>query len=178
MIDQLSKICYTENIYDLIDVVPYLNNTKFITDSLKSKSLEILADKKDFVEQMGFKIVDGQTSFSKSKDVLYPSERYLKSYIKNNSLYKHHISQNSTIGYNRKVEIDAYYNLDLRDFDFVFNSKEVKPVIQFIYEINYGFIKRDREAEAEAKALRQEENKKKKEIYIMDKNGKIRPVNF
>ena len=46
------------------------------------------------------------------------------------------VAQNATINYNRKVEIDAYYNLDLRDADYVFNAQEVKPVIQFIYEIN------------------------------------------
>ena len=76
------------------------------------------------------------------------------------------------------MEIDAYYNLDLRDADFVFNSKEVKPVIQFIYEINYGFIKRDREEEARLKELRVEERKTKKNIFILDKNGKMREVTF
>ena len=73
-------------------------------------------------------------------------------------------SQNSTINYNRKVEIDAYYNLDLRDADYIFNSQEVKPVIQFVYEINYGFIKRDREEEARIKEARKMENQKKKTI--------------
>lgn len=178
LVDQLTKICYEEKIYDLIDITPFITETKFIKDSLKAKSLEILNDKKDFVAQLGFKITDGKTNFQKNTNVIYPSERYLKSYINNNSIYKHHISTNSTINYNRKVEIDAYYNLDLRDVDYVFNSKEVKPVVQFIYEITYGFVKRDREAEAEAKALRKEQQKQKKEIYIMDKNGKIRAVNF
>jgi len=51
-------------------------------------------------------------------------------------------------------------------------------VIQFIYEINYGFIKRDREEEARLKELRVEERKTKKNIFILDKNGKMKEVTF
>ena len=54
-------------------------------------------------------------------------------------VYKHHIAQNSSISYNRRLEIDAY-NLDW-DADFV-HVQEVKPVVQFIYEIDFGFAKR------------------------------------
>ena len=103
---------------------------------------------------------------------------YIKSYISNSSLFKHHISQNASINYNRKVEIDAYYNLDLRDADYVFNSHEVKPVIQFIYEINYGFNKRDREEEARNLENQKIESQKRKTIFILDKNGKMSEVKF
>jgi hypothetical protein len=178
IIDRLSKICFDHNIYDLIDVVPFLKSSKYIEDSLAEKSIDILNSKKQLAQEIGFEIIDGKPFFEKIKNTIYPSERYLKSYINNSSLYKHQISQNSTINYNRKVDIDAYYNLDLRDADFVFNSEEVKPVIQFIYEINYGFIKRDREAEAEAKNLRKEKNQRKKTIFILDKNGKMKEVQF
>lgn len=178
MIDRLSKICFDHHIYDLIDVVPFLKSCKHIEDSLAKKSVDILNSKKQLAKEIGFEISDGKPFFEKRKNTIYPSERYLKSYINNSSLYRHQISQNSTINYNRKVDIDAYYNLDLRDADFVFNSEEVKPVIQFIYEINYGFIKRDREAEAEAKVLRKEKNQKNKTIFILDKNGKMKEVQF
>ena len=178
MVDQLTRICFKYNIYDIIDIVPFIKNSKYIEDSLYSKAIEILNSKKKLAQKIGFEIQDGKPFFEKNKNVIYPSERYIKSYIQNSSLFKHHISQNSTINYNRKVEIDAYYNLDLRDADYIFNSQEVKPVIQFVYEINYGFIKRDREEEARIKEARKMENQKKKTIYILDKNGKMREVNF
>ena len=178
IIDRLSKVCFDHNIYDLIDVVPFIKSSNQIEDSLAKKSVEILNSKKQLARNIGFEISDGKPFFEKRKNTIYPSERYLKSYINNSSLYRHQISQNSTINYNRKVDIDAYYNLDLRDADFVFHSEEVKPVIQFIYEINYGFIKRDREAEAEAKAIKKENDKRKKNIFILDKDGKMREVKF
>lgn len=177
-IDELSRICFTHEIYDIIDIVPYLNNTKFIEDSLASKSLEILSFKKTIAQDIGYIISDGKIYFDKKRNTIYPSERYLKSYIANNQLYRHHISQNSTISYNRKVDIDAYYNLDLRDADYVFNAHETKPVIQFVYTISYGYIQRDREEEARLKEERDLAEKKKKEIYILDKNGKMKQVTF
>ena len=68
--------------------------------------------------------------------------------------------------------------MDLRDADYVFNANEVKPVIQFIYEINYGFLKRDRDEEARVKKERELLEKTKKHIYILDENGKLRKTTF
>ena len=177
-VDQLTKICFDHNIYDLIDIVPFIKNTKNIEDSLSKKAVAILNSKKQLAQEIGFQLQDGKPFFEKNKNIIYPSERYIKSYISNSSLFKHHISENANINYNRKVEIDAYYNLDLRDADYVFNSHEVKPVIQFIYEINYGFNKRDREEEARNLENQKIESQKRKTIFILDKNGKMREVKF
>jgi hypothetical protein len=177
-IDALSKICFEANVYDLIDVVPFINNVSHIMDSLEAKSLSILKERKDFATEIGYQIQDGKASFQQGHSVLYPSERYLKSYIQNNSLYKHHISQNSTINYARRVEIDSYYNLNLKDADFIFNASEVKPVIQFVFTIEYGFVRRDREEEARLKEEQELKSKEKKTIYILDKDGKMREVKF
>jgi hypothetical protein len=51
-------------------------------------------------------------------------------------------------------------------------------VIQFIYEINYGFNKRDREEEARNLENQKTESQKRKMIFILDKNGKMREVKF
>lgn len=177
-VDDLSRLCFQENIYDIIDITPYINLTKHIEDSLSNKSIEVLNQKKKLARDIGFEIVDGKASFQKKKNTIYPSERYLKSYINNSSVYKHHISQNANINYNRKVDIDSYYNFDLRDADVVFHSKEVKPVIQFIYEINYGFLKRDREQEARDKEEQERLEKRRKDIYILDEKGKMKKVAF
>ena len=178
MVDQLTKTCLKHDIYDLIDIVPFIKKSKHIEDSMSFKAIEVLNSKKKMARDIGFEIQDGKPFFEKKKNIVYPSERYIKSYINNTSLFKHHIAQNASINYNRKVEIDAYYNLDLRDADYVFNAQEVKPVIQFIYEINYGFIKRDREEESRIKAARKLEKEETKTIFILDKNGKMREVKF
>lgn len=68
--------------------------------------------------------------------------------------------------------------MDLRDADFVFNANEVKPVIQFVYEINYGFLKRDRDEEARIKEEKELLEKRKKDIYILDKNGRLKKASF
>lgn len=176
--DQLSRVCLNYDIYDLVDINPFINNVDFIEDSLINKSVEVLNKKKAFAEKLGFSINDGKPSFNKKKTTIYPSERHLKEFIRNRSLYQHNFSQNSTIGYNRQVDIDNYYNIDLHKSDYIFNAKEGKPVIQFVYDISYNYVKRDREAEALAKELREEERKQKKDIYILDKNGRVRKATF
>lgn len=178
ILDHLSRICFNLNIYDIIDITPYIDNVTYINDSLSEKSIKILNNKKSLAREIGYIIEDGKPSFEKKRRTIYPSERYLKSYIKNSSIYRHHISQNSSTIYNRKVDVDNYYNLDLRDADYVFNANEVKPVIQFIYEINYGFLKRDRDEEARAKEEKELLEKTKKHIYILDKNGQLRKTTF
>ena len=52
------------------------------------------------------------------------------------------------------MSADKYFNLHLKDADYVFNAKETNPAIQFQYQINYGFVKRDREKEKEEKERR------------------------
>ena len=177
-VDHLSRVCFEESIYDIVDITPYLHDVKYIEDSLTRKTIAVLNAKKSLAREIGFEIEDGKADFQKNKNTLYPSERYLKSYIQNTTMRKHHISQNSNINYNRKVDVDQYYNLDLRDADYVFNSKEVKPVIQFMYSINYGFLKRDREEEARLKQQREIEQSRKKDIYILDKKGRMRKAAF
>lgn len=178
IVQELNQICLQHSIYDIIDITPYLINVKSIHDSLAAKSVEVLNFKKQLGRDIGFTMSDGKPSFSKQQNVIYPSERYLKSYINNSTLFKHHISQNSSTHYNRRVDVDTYYTLDLRDADFVFNSKETKPVIQFYYEINYQFVKRDREAEARQVEMEKERLEKQKNIFILDKDGKLKEITF
>jgi len=126
---QLHKTCLVFGIHDIIDARAYLNNSKPIYDSLAFKTKQILDMKKKLCTEIGWSFTGGKISFTEFKDVYYPSERYLKSSIANSSLYKHHVSQNSTITMERRVNIDDYFHLNLKDADYVFNAENASPVI-------------------------------------------------
>ena len=175
-IRELSKNCLDFGIYDLIDAQAYLDNSKVIYDSLSNKTVDILNMKKKLCSDIGWTFSGGQTSLTKFKDVFYPSERYLNTYIQNATLYKHHISQNSTMNMERKVDVDNYYNLNLKDADFVFNANTTNPVIQFYYQLNYTYTKTDTEAEMRDKIRKEEEKKQDKLFYIIDKSGNLKKV--
>lgn len=175
---KLAQKCLEFGIYDLINAEAYILDSKIIYDSLSVKAIDILNMKKDFSTKIGWSFTDGKVTFSKLKDVIYPSERYLSSYITNGSLYKHNVSQNATLSLNREVEVDNYFNWNLKDADFVFHSNETNPVIQFYYQINYTYTKKDTEQEMREK-IKEEETKKPENIfYILDKNGSFKKVDM
>ncbi|MFZ9848388.1 MAG: hypothetical protein ACO3EE_09600 [Flavobacteriales bacterium] len=166
----------------MVSAEAYLNNSAPIYDSLSMKALEFINKKKKLCVDLGWIFDDGKPSFSKSSEVHYPSDRYLKSYINNQSVYKHHLAENSNITYSRTVNADKYFNLNLKDADYVFNAKETNPVIQFQYQINYGYVKRDREKEKEEKERHEQEKNdernKEKSFYILGKDGELKKVDM
>lgn len=172
----LAKKCLEHDVYDMVSAEAFLHNSTPVYDSLSIKALEFLNKKKKLCTEIGWMFGDGKASFTKNSDVFYPSDRYLKSYINNQSIYKNHIAENSSITYSRGVNTDKYFTLNLKDADFVFNAKETNPVIQFRYQITYGYVKRDREKEKEDKEKEKEEQSKQKILFIMDKNGELKKV--
>ncbi len=173
---ELAKKCLEHNIYDMVSVDAFLNNSTPVYDSLSVKALEFLNKKKKLCTDIGWVFGDGKPSFTKQSEVFYPSDRYLKAYINNQSMYKNHLAENSSITYSRVVNTDKHFNLNLKDADFVFNAKEANPVIQFRYQIIYGYVKRDREKEKEDKEREKEEHSKQKTFFILDKNGELKKV--
>jgi len=168
-VQPLSKVCISNGIYDIIDVVPFLENTQHITDSLAEKSIQVLNQKKHLANDIGFSMNGGKPSFNKEVEVYYPNERYLKSYVRSSSMYRHHFSQNFTVDNSRKLDVDNYYNLNLKDADYIFNAQITEPVIQFMYRINYSYNVPVEEKEKPAV---------QKQFYIIDKKGKMKQINW
>jgi len=177
VVRKLAKVCLEFGIYDIIDVQSYIKNSKFIYDSLASKTVQILNMKKKMCSDLGWSFKDGNPTIIKHQDVFYPSERYLKSYLTNNGFYKHDMSQNSLINHTRTVDVDNYTALNYKKADFIFNSDYAIPVIQFYYELHYGYIKKDLEAEEKEKKKKEEGgNKQDKIYYIIDKDGNLKKI--
>jgi uncharacterized protein YggE len=173
---RLSKLCLEYKIYDMINADAYFNDSKKIYDTLALKAVELLKVKKELAKQIGWDFVGGKVAFNKLNDVVYPNERYLTSYIKNASLFRHDISQNSSINYNRTVDVDNYFTYNLKDADYVFNQDKTVPVIQFYHQINYTYTKVDTEAQMREKIKKEEEKKPAQVYYIIDKNGGLKKI--
>ncbi len=176
MMRELTTICLSFAIRDLVNAQPYVKNSKPIYDSISMRTIELLNMKKKLCSDAGFSFAKGNPTISKYKEVLYPSERYLTALVKNASLFKHHLSQNSTISLERQVDVENYYDLNLKDADFVFNANLTGPVVQFYSCFNYGFIRTDTEEEMRKKIKEELEQKQNKTFYILDKNGNLKKV--
>jgi len=175
---QLYKICLQHSIYDILDVQAYCKNSKPVYDSLYDKAVAILNRKKELCTKIGYEFSQGYAKFENRKEVVYPGERYLKSYISNASAYKHHLSQNSTIKQERELDVDDYFTYNLKDADFVFHTDETVPVIQFYYQVDYHYLKKDTEKEKEDKEKQKNELATKGQtlIYIIDKKGNLKKI--
>ena len=169
-LEPLSRICIKHGIYDLIDVVPFLENTDPIHDSLRTKSVNVLDQKKQMASNMGFTLSGGKPNFNKNVQIYYPNERYLKSYVKSSTLYRHHFSQNATLDQSRKLDVDNYYNLNLKDADYIFNPDCTEPVIQFLYTVNFNYHL--------PPPPEPEKAEPEKTMYIIDKKGNLKKVDW
>ncbi len=173
---ELAVVCMEYGIYDVINVEAYLKDPSFIHDSLASKAVQVLNQKKELSKQIGWSFGAGSVGFTKKQDVIYPNERYLKSHLKNASLYQHHLSQNTTVELQRQLNVDNHFTLNLKNADFVFNAQLTHPCIQFYYEVNYTFLPTETESEMRNKIREELEEEQEKTFYILGKDGKLKTI--
>lgn len=178
-IPRLTEICLRLGIYDLINAQAYLNDSKPIYEEMNAKLVELVNQKKKLCKDLGANIDNAKVKIARHSDTYYPSERYLKSIIQNPSFYKHHLSQNSTLALNRSVDVDNYFDYNLKQVDFVFHPNNTQPVIQFYYKLITEYVTPDTEEEIRKKVeeeLKSKEKSKTKSIYTLDENGNLNKV--
>lgn len=178
-IPRLAEICLKHGIYDLINAQAYLNDSKPIYEKMNDKLVELVNQKKKLCKDLGANIDNAKVKIARHSDTYYPSERYLKSLIQNPSFYKHHLSQNSTLSLNRAVDVDNYFDYNLKQVDFVFNPNNTQPVIQFYYKLVTEYAAPNTEEEIRKKVeeeLKAKEKSKTKAIYTVDENGNLNKV--
>ena len=168
----LAKSCMDFGIYDIVRVQPYVLQADKIYDTLADKTVEILDFKKDLCQRVGRLFTSGVASFTKSKQVIYPSDAYLRSQLKSSRLYMHDVRQNSEVLSSRIVTVDQYRPLDLRDADFVFHPDLVVPAIEFYYQISYNYLIPEEEEEKE------EAPDGERTFYILDNQGELKKISF
>ncbi|WP_300660772.1 hypothetical protein [Fluviicola sp.] len=178
-IPRLAEICLKHGIYDLINAQAYLNDSKPVYEKMNDKLVELVNQKKKLCKDLGANIDNAKVKITRHSDTYYPSERYLKSLIQNPSFYKHHLSQNSTLSLNRAVDVDNYFDYNLKQVDFVFNPNNTQPVIQFYYKLVTEYVTPDTEEEIRKKVeeeLKAKEKSKTKAIYTIDEKGNLNKI--
>lgn len=168
----LTVKCMELEIYDIVSVKLYVSNMDDIYAQLSSKTLDILEFKKSTSERIGWKASGGRMNFQKCHNVYYPSDSYLKSMLRNASLYMHDISQNAEINIVRNVQVNAFNAIDLKNADFIFHPDELGPVIQFHYQIVYTYSKPIEKEESK------DDEEKEKVFFILDKEGELKKFSF
>ena len=80
---------------------------------------------------------------------------------------------------NRSVEIDNYFDYNLKQADFVFNPNNTQPVIQFYSQVVTEYVTPDTEEEIRKKVeeeLKAKTTSKPQAIYTIDGEGNLKKV--
>lgn len=180
-IPRLAEICLHQELYDLINAQAYLEDAKPIYEEMNNKMVELVNQKKKLCKGLGANIDNAKVTITQLSDTYYPSERYLKSILQNARFYQHHLSQNSSISMNRSVEVDNYFDYNLKQADFVFNPNNTQPVIQFYSQVVTEYVTPDTEEEIRKKVeeeLKAKNNSKPQVIYTIDGDGNLKKIDL
>lgn len=175
---QLNKVCLEHSYFDLITATAYLKDVQPVYDAIDEKLIALINRKKKFCQQAGVPINETYVMLDRSTNVFYPTERYLKSYLKNPAFYTHHESQNSTLSLERNVSIENHFTYNYNDVDYVFNDEIEEPVIQFYVHVQSNYQHADTEAEIREKIEKEMEEKKPaaKQLFMLNEDGEVKVI--
>lgn len=166
IIDDLVTAAAKNEIYDLVKLDFFVDDTESVYDSLREKSQSFMVKKIQSHEKtMNLSLKDAFHTISESSDAIYPETQY--------SDYDAFVSQsleaagkNSGITKIRKPATVAYDQIPYGDFDIVINPVVLEPVVQFTYTLVVRY------------ELTKEKPKTTKKYMLVTPNGDVKELNL
>jgi uncharacterized protein YggE len=162
-LDQLISICAKYEVYDLVKVEYYSENSKVYFDSLRMAAKEVLKSRLKDYKDLGI-VTDGSNAqITESTFVSYPVENY-NSYQAYNSSSLDAVKKSSTIT-NVEKYTSLYYNpITEKGYDVVYNPVITEPVIQYALSMRMRLV------------LKEPKTEVKTEYYMLSPNGTLIPI--
>ncbi len=162
LIREMVTLAAANEIYDLVTVEYFVNNSQAVYDTLRTRSINYLASNVKKFEKLGLK-VDGEFKIvSENSGVVYPESQYTE--------YEAFVSQSldaardKTVTTIRKAQTVAYNKLDYDAFDIVINPQFLEPVIQFTYKLSVKYT------------LNNDKIQPKNHYLLIDSNGNVKDL--
>ena len=163
MLDPLIAACAQFEIYDLVKVEYYSNNSKVYYDSLRIEAKKVLKEKLKDYKELGVSIETAFTQIAENTFVKYPQEQYA-SYQAFNSSSLEAIKKSSGVTQANK-NTSYYYNpVSYKGFDVVFNPIITEPVIQYALTMNLKL------------SMKNTFDDKNNEFYLITPNGDLKAI--
>jgi uncharacterized protein YggE len=162
-LDQLVAICAKYEVYDLVKVDYYNENSKIYYDSLRIAAKTILkARLKDYID-LGINTEGANTQITENTFVVYPVEKY-DSYKAYNSSSIDAVKKSTNVVNLSKSTTSYYSPVTEKGYDIVFNPVITEPVIQYALSMKMKLILKDPKQEP------------KTEYYMLAPNGTLVPI--
>jgi uncharacterized protein YggE len=162
-LDQLISICAKYEVYDLVKVEYYANDSRVYYDSLRVAAKKILKAKLKDYKDLGINTDNAMIQISENAFVIYPVEKY-DSYYAYSSSSLDAVKKSANIN-NVEKNNSLYYNpVSEKGYDYVFNPVITEPVIQYALTMKMRIELNDPKLEPKA------------EYYMLSPNGTLIPI--
>ncbi len=162
-LDQLIAACAQYEIYDLVKVEYYSENSKAYYDSLRIEAKKVLKEKLKDYKEFGISIETAFTQISENTFVKYPLEQY-SSYQAFNSSSLEAIKKSSGVTQVNKNTSYYYDPVSYKGYDVIFNPIITEPVIQYALTMNLKLT------------LKNPYDEKNNEYYLLTPNGDLKAI--
>ncbi len=161
--DKILTIAAKNEIYDLVKVEYFVNNTEAIHDTMRKKAIDYMNKKiKDFKKLK----IDLDTIYhiiSENTYVAYPVDRY-KSYQAFSGASLGAIGSRSNVKKIRKPRTMFYNKIPYHQYDIVINPAILEPPVQYSYSLKIKYI------------IKPKAKQNKKEYYIISPQGEMKKL--
>ncbi len=172
VLDKILTAAAKHEIYDLIKVEYFVNNTEAIYDTLFQKSVSALNKKVDKLKKLGIVLDTLKHYYTDSKKVLFPVDSY-KAY---NSYGGISLATKKSNGLNsfKKTPTMFYNKIPYHKYDIIMNPVFKEPAVQYTYNISVRYkLKPEKKEDDKPKFV-----EKQKNIYhIITPKGDIKKLN-
>lgn len=166
IIDNLVTLAAKNEIYDLVKLDFFVDDTESVYDSLRERSQQFMAKKiqsHEKLQQLDLK--NAFQTIAENTDAIYPETQY--------SDYDAFVSQsleaagkNSGVTKIRKPATVAYDQIPYGDFDIVINPVVLEPVVQFTYTLTVRYELERKKPETKNKYILVTPNGDVKELIL------------
>ena len=168
MFDKILTIAAKNEIYDLIKVEYFVNNTEEIFDTLRYRAVEVLNKKIESFKKINVNLDTVFHVFAENRSVAFPVDRY-KSYQAYSSASLEAAKSNAKVTHIKKHNTMFYNKIPYHQYDIVINSEITEPVVQYSYNLKVKYlIKRPVIKKTEIE----------KEIIMITPEGNIKSIKY
>ncbi|MBX2841594.1 MAG: SIMPL domain-containing protein [Flammeovirgaceae bacterium] len=160
-IDDLVTMAAQNEIYDLVKIDFFVDNTEGVYDTLRERSVNYINKELKTFEKLNINFKDEFHVVKEHTQTIYPDSQYsdYESFV---SQSVDAIKKNSGVSTIRKPITVAYDQIPYSEFHIVINPEILEPVIQYVYTMQVKYI------------LDKPESKSKKEYILVSPNGDMK----
>jgi hypothetical protein len=162
-VDDMVTMAAKNEIYDLVKLDFFVDNTEGIRDTLRERSVKYLDKKIKSFDQLDIKLNDHYHTFRESSYTIYPESQY-SDYDAFVSQSVEAVKKNTGVTSIRKPSTVAYDQIPYNTFDVIINPGILTPVVQYVYTLHVKYT------------LDKPDGESKYNYLLVTPNGDIKPI--